>query len=77
MCFNGGLDTTGVSDLPSAHGHKETRTNQGSRIIYITDKPVPQHPLRNVQRTTFGLLVKASLLRLTGWFHIHLFFLFI
>ena len=32
----------GVSDLASAWGHKD-HANQGSRIIYITKKPVQQH----------------------------------
>ena len=27
----------------------------------------------HAQTTTFGLLAEASLFRLTGWFHIHLF----
>ena len=50
------------------HQREVTRTNQGSRIMYIKEKPVHQH----VQSTTFGLLVEASLFRLTGWFHIHM-----
>ena len=29
----------GVPDEPSARGHMGTRTNQGSRIDYITEKP--------------------------------------
>ena len=33
----------GVSDLASAQGHVGTRTNQGSCINYITEKPVPDH----------------------------------
>ena len=45
MRYSEGLDTTGVSDLASGWGYEETRTNQGSRITYITDKPVRQHHL--------------------------------
>ena len=41
-------------------------TNQGSRIINITEKPVRKHHL------TFAILVEACMFRLTGWFHIHL-----
>ena len=35
----------GVSDLASGWGYEETRTNQGSRIIYFTENPVRQHHL--------------------------------
>ena len=45
MRYSEGLDTTGVSDLASGWGYEETRTNQGSRIIYITENPVRQHHL--------------------------------
>ena len=40
-----------VTDLASARGHEATRTNQGSGIIYITEKPDHQHQLsmRSVQ----------------------------
>ena len=34
-----------VTDLASALGHEGTRTNQGSGIIYITEKPDRQHQL--------------------------------
>ena len=34
-----------VTDLASAWGHEGTRTNQGSGIIYITEKPDLQHQL--------------------------------
>ena len=43
MRYSEGLDTTGVSDLALGWGHDGTRPNQGSRIIYITEKPVRQH----------------------------------
>ena len=69
MRYSEGLDIPGVSDLAPACGHEGTRTNQGSCIIYITEKPVQQHE----QSTTFGLFVEASLFWLTDWFHIHLF----
>ena len=64
MPYSEGLDMPGVSDLAPAWGHEGTWTNQGSRIIYITEKPVRQ----DAQSTTFGLFVEASLLRLIGWF---------
>ena len=60
-----------VSDLASAGLQEGTRTNQGSCIVYIPKKPVLQH----AQNKTFGQLAEASLFRLTGWFHIHLFFI--
>ena len=55
------------------HQREGTRTNQRSRNIYIAEKPMRQH----AQSTTFGLFVEASLLTLTGWFHIHLFFIYL
>ena len=74
MCYSEGLDICqGVSDLALARDHEGTRFNQGSRIVYITEK----HTKKHAQSTTFRLLVEASLFRLTGSFHIHLFFLFI
>ena len=45
MRYSEGLDTTGVSDLASAGGQEGTGTNQGFRIIYITEKAVRQHHL--------------------------------
>ena len=33
----------GVSDLASARGQEGTRTNQGSCIVYITEKPARKH----------------------------------
>ena len=35
----------GITGLASARGHVGTRTNQGSRINYITEKPDHQHQL--------------------------------
>ena len=69
MRYGEGLDMPGVSDLASTWGHEGTRTDQGYPIIYITEKPDRLH----AQSTTYGLFVDASLLRLTGRFHIHLF----
>ena len=69
MCYSEGLDKPGVFDLASASGHEGTRTNQGSCIVYVTEKPAGQY----VQSTIYGLFVEVSLFRLTGWFHIHLF----
>ena len=34
-----------VTDLASAWGHEGTRTNQGTGIIYITEKHDRQHQL--------------------------------
>ena len=34
-----------VTDLAAAWGHEGTRTNQGSCIIHITEKPYQQHQL--------------------------------
>ena len=45
-------------------------TKQAVCVVYIIEKHVRQHG----QNTTFGLFVEASLFRLTGWFHIHLFY---
>ena len=69
MHYSEGLDMPGLSDLASAWGHEGTMISQGSRIIYITEKPVRQR----VQGTNLGLFVEASLFRLNDWFHIHLF----
>ena len=66
MRYSEGLDTTGVSDLASGWGYEETRTNQSPASSEHT------------QSSTFRLVAEASLLRLTGRYHIHLFgFLFI
>ena len=48
-----------VTDLASAWGHEGTRTNHGSGIIFITEKPDRQHQL-SMQCTTFGLLVDTG-----------------
>ena len=45
----------GVADWQQ-RGHVGTRTNQGSRIDYITEKPDLHHQLR----TNLGLLVDAG-----------------
>ena len=38
------------------------KTNQGSHIVYITEKAAHQH----AQNVTYGLVVAACLFRLTG-----------
>ena len=58
-----------VSDLASAFGHEGTKTNQGSCIVYNTEKPARKH----AQSMILGLFVETSLFRLTGWLHIQLF----
>ena len=70
MRYSEGLDMPGVSDLVSARGYEGTMTNKGSHIV---EKPARKH----AQSTTFRLFVEASLFRLTGWFHIHLFFIYL
>ena len=64
----------GVTDLASARDHVGTRTNQGSGINYITEKPDCQHQPGHALSTKFGLLtlVEAGLFKLTGWFQVHL-----
>ena len=56
----------GVSDLASTRGHERTRTNWGSRMIYIIEKHARLHRLIMSRARLFGLLVEASLFRLTG-----------
>ena len=60
---------TRVWNLSSLWRHYETKTNECSRIVYITEKAVHQH----AQNIHFGLFDAAWLFKLTGWFHIHLF----
>ena len=62
MRYSEGLDTTGVSDLASGWGYEETRANQGTRIIYITDNPGAPASSEHAQSSTFRLLAEASLL---------------
>ena len=57
----------GVSNLASADV-TETKTNEGFRIIYITEKAEHQH----AQNVTCWLFPAIWLIRLTGRFHIHL-----
>ena len=45
-----------VTDLASAWGHEGTRINQGSGIIYITEKADRQHQLS----TNCGILVDTG-----------------
>ena len=71
MRYSEGLAMPGVSNMASMWRHEEKRTNEGPRVVYITEKAALQH----AQNTTFGLFAAADLFRLTGWFHIHLFYL--
>ena len=50
----------GVPDKPSGRGHLGTRTNPGSRIDYITEKPYLQHQLGLPRAPIFGLLAAIS-----------------
>ena len=43
-----------VTDMASAWGHEGTRTNQGSGIIYITEKHDRQHQLRTCSAQLLG-----------------------
>ena len=49
----------GVPDKPSARGPMGTRTNQGSRINYITEKPYLHHQLGVPRAPMFCLLAAA------------------
>ena len=59
MLYIEDLAIPGVSNLESVW---ETKPNEGSCIVYITEKAA--------QNVTFGLLAAAWLFRLTGWFPI-------
>ena len=50
-----------LADKASPRGHVGTRTNQGSRIDYITEKPYLQQPAGGAQSTDFGFSVKVFL----------------
>ena len=50
----------GVPDKPSAQGYVGTRTNQGSRIDYITEKPYLHHQLGVPREPILGLLAAIS-----------------
>ena len=45
----------GVTDLASARGHMGTKTNQGSRIDYITAKPGLHHQMGMRRAPIFGI----------------------
>ena len=64
MRYSEGLDTTGVSDLASARGYEGRRTNQGSCIIYITEKPVRQHHLTMRRARLLGYWLRLAC---SGW----------
>ena len=49
-----------VSDKASQRGHVGTRTNRGSRIDYITEKPYLHHQLGVAQSINLGLLAAIS-----------------
>ena len=72
MRFSEWLDTTGVSDLAiivRSRGNKDQ-----SELSYHLHNRETCAPASSeyVQSITLVLLVEASLLMLTGWFHIHL-----
>ena len=49
-----------MPDKPSARGHVVTRTNQGSRIDYITEKRYLRHQLGVPRAPISGLLAAIS-----------------
>ena len=69
MLYSEGLAMPGVWNLAYVWRHKETKTNEGSHIVYITEKLARKYE----QNVTFDLFAAASRFRLTGWVHIHLF----
>ena len=62
MHYSENLAIQGVSNLASVWRHVEAKTNEGSHIVYITEKFAHQH----VQNAVW-------LFKLMGRFHIHLF----
>ena len=50
----------GLPDKKSVRGHVGTRTNQGSRIDYITEKPYLHHQLGVPKAPISGLLAAIS-----------------
>ena len=56
MHYSGGQDTKEVSDLASARGHEGTRTNRGSRIVYIRETCAPASS-EHANSMTFGLAI--------------------
>ena len=77
MRYSEGLDTTGVSDLAISVRSRGNKDQSGlSYHLHYRETCAP--PLsEHVQSTTFGLLLEASLYRLTGWLHINLFFIYL
>ena len=59
MGFSQALAIPGVSNLAPVWRDYETKTNQGSGIVYITKKVAHQH----AQNATFGLFAAARLFR--------------
>ena len=60
MCLSEDLAIPGVSNLAEPHltvTSLETKTNEGSCIVYITEKDAHKHALN----ATFGLFVAARL----------------
>ena len=53
LSYSEGVDSE-VTDLASAWGHEGTRTNQGSDIIYITEKTDHQHQLNMCSAQILG-----------------------
>ena len=58
------LDMPGVSGLASAWGHEGTKSNQGSHIIYITEKPVRKHAQSCLRAQLLGYWFRLAC---SGW----------
>ena len=74
MRYSEGLDTTGVSDLAISVRSRGNKDQSGlSYHLHHSGETCAPASSEHAQSTTFGPLVEASLFKLTGWFHIHLF----
>ena len=62
MCYSEGLAMPGVLNMAPMWCHRETKTNEGSLIVYITEKLARQY----AQNATSGLFATASL-ACWGW----------
>ena len=60
MRYSEGLEMTGFFDMASGLSQEETRSDQASHIIYITEKPVRQHHLSMRRARPFGYWLACS-----------------
>ena len=73
MRYSEGLDTTENSDLVISVRSCGNKDQSGLSYHLHYREPCALVSSEHAQSTIFGLLVEASLYRLTGWFHIRLF----